>query len=577
MRKYLFCLFILVLLVTPLFASMYMFQMDHPVYDEMDALYVMEGKAAAMGIRPWSDTDVRHMLQDVKPKSSAGKALKERIESYLEDVERKNTRFLLDLSFTPGFAFHTNPDDFDAEEDWYTNNIQDDTLADAGIGLSYKENIYGYMDFSIGLNYAGLEDISDNNVTEDDIRYNEYFSTNILGVSEGTFSANMPYRALLVAGADGFRVNVGRDRLSWGNGMMGNLMLGDTLPYHNFFSATFTGSEHFSYQMLISFFAHSSDYINEGTFSGSGPDIGDDVDGLRFFLGHRFEVSLFDHRLTFAINESIMYQSESGYLNPGALNPLMFLHNLYISENSNSLMTAEIEWSPFRRWSFYLQGAVDEFSLPGEKSPPDKGSKPNAWGVMAGVRGVFPAGENYFYSGFEFVYTSPYLYHRTGDDDEAAYDLYYVSSIRAYDDDDGMKILTRYLSLPYGSDAIAGLFRFGYNDIDSFKVEGDVMFMAHGIVSAYSSIREYTGSESVATTPSTENAFTDEDYDSLYNVLSDGEVEYSLIFGAGGEKQVTKWFSFDASLYFNVYWNKDNLSTCTKFDIQLAVGLKFFI
>lgn len=560
-------LVVLLLALSELSASMYMFQMDHPVYDELDALYVMEGKTAALGIRPWSDTDVRHMLQDVEPSTWGAKVLKARIESYLEPLE-KSTRFQIDPSVTPGLALHSNPDDFDDETDWYTNKIQDDTLADIGLGFTYKNYLAGYMDFSVGFNYAGLENYSENEATSDDIRYNEYFSTNILGLSEGTFSANMPNRAFVVAGADGFRVNIGRDRLSWGNGMMGNLMLGDTLPYHNFISATFTGSKHFSYQFLMSFFTHSSNYLNDY-------DIGDDVNALRFFLGHRFEFSFLDHSLKFVVNEAIMYQSESGYLNWAVLNPAMFLHNLYISENANSLVTAELEWSPFKRWSFYVQGAVDEFSLPGEKSPPAKGSLPNAWGVMAGARGVFPYKENYFYSGLEFVYTSPYLYHRRGDDQTSAYDLYYVSSIRAYDDDGGLKILSRYLSLPYGSDSIAALLRFGYNDIDLFSVESDIMFLVHGIVSEYSGVWEYTGTEEAVSTPSTTNAFVDDTYDSVFGVLSSGEVEYSLVFGAGGEMQVTRWFSFETSLYFDLCWNKDNAASDLTMDVQFALSLKF--
>ena len=557
-KKLIITLLALALAVCQLSASMYMFQMDHPVYDEMDALYIMEGKTTGLGIKPWSDTDVRHMLQDVTPSSDTAKVLKAHIESYLESLEKK-TRLYFDVSITPGVAYHTNADEFDSADDWYSDSTLDDTLADLKLGFSYKEYLMGFVDFSVGFNYAAFEDLDD--ITDFDIRYKEDGATNILGVSEGTFSANMPNRAFLVTGGDGFRANVGRDRLSWGNGMMGNLMLGDTLPYHNFFSATFTGSEHFSYQMLISFFTHSVDYINKS--------IKDDVNGLRFFLGHRFEFSFLEHRLKFVLNEAIMYQSENGYLNPGVLNPLMFLHNLYISENANSLVTAEVEWSPAKNWSLYMQAAVDEFQLPGESS-----DLPSAWGLMAGVRHISPKGINYSYSGFEFVYTNPYLYHRT----DSEYDLYYTAAIRAYYDeddyvDDGMRILIRYLSLPYGSDSIAGLYRFGYNNLQRYKLEGDVMFLVHGIMNEYS---EVNSKQDYSSTPTTSNSsYTGDYYSSLQ--LEDGEVEYSLIFGGRGSLKITRWLSLSGSMFFNIYWNKDNVDENNAMDVQLSLGLKIEI
>lgn len=552
----------LVLLAGALYASMFMFDMDHPVYEEMDALYILEGKTEAMGIRPWTDADVRRLVNAIAPRTETGKAIKRRIESYLAEAGDKDFKFLHEFEITPGVALHTNKDDFDLAEDWYSVNVQDDSLLNLGLGFLYQDYIAAYAEFSLGFTFADADDYSDGNNTpaSSDDRYKEYLSTNIPMISEGNISMNFPNRAYFVFGNKALRVAVGRDRLSWGNGMMGNLMLGDTLPYHDYISLTFTGSNNFNYQMLFSFFTHSVDYTKE--------DDREALEGLKFFYGHRFEWNFLDHSLKFVVNESVMYQSESGHFDVRVLNPLMVLHNFYIAGNSNSLLTMELEWTPFQKWTFYLQLAIDDLAV-GEDSAPDDGASADGYAAMLGVKGVFPKKENYLYTGFELVYTSPYMYHRATDRSSAAYDLYYVSSLRM--NADGLKIISRYLSLPFGSDALAALFRVGYNHLDKFKVESNLMLMAHGIISKDSTLKWYTGDEAVPTAPSTENDFAEDHY----GELSEGEIEYSAIIGGEGEMAVNEWFSIKGALYLNMYLNKDNEDSSLTGDLQLSVGLRF--
>ena len=114
---------------------------------------------------------------------------------------------------------------------------------------------------------------------------------------------------------------------------------------------------------------------------------------------------------------------------------------------------------------------------------------------------------------------------------------------------------------------------FGYNDIDLFRVEGSMMFTAHGIVSKDSSVHQYDGTgQVVPSTPSTENPFAGEN--GAWE-LSSGTVEYSFVFGGEGEMKVTSWFSFSASAYFCLVWNKDNVSKPCAFDTQLSLGAVF--
>lgn len=548
MRK-LSCLAIFLFLPVLVFsASLEMFHMDHPVYMEMDALYTIEGKASPLGSRPWTEIDVEHLLSAVSPRTEGGKRLKERLEGYIRP--EKDFRGLFNAGFTPSMYVHSNPKDYGKAEDAFDIDIVNRPVADIALGLTYKEYIAGYMDFSLGFNFA------DASSGETDPRYRNAFSTNIPFASEGTISMNFPNRAYVAFGFDAFRIAGGRDRLSWGNGIMGNMMIGDTLPYHDYLSLSFTGSDWFSYQMLVSFFSHSENFSVE--------DDRVPLHGIRFFLGHRFEMRFFSGKVKFTVNESIMYQAEDGYLDPRLLNPLMFLHNLYMAGNANSLAVFELEYAPVNSVSLYLQFAIDDFAMPNEPQPgKDAGASSDGWGLMGGIRYAQAlASGDYFYGNAEIVYTSPFLYHRADDTEKSAYDLYYVSSLRVQDG--GVKSISRYLSFPFGSDAVAALLKFGYNDIDLYRVEGNIFFMAHGVIRKDSITTQYTGPASVPVAPSTSNPF---------DPAESGEVEYTFAFGGEGTVDPLSFLSIDAGAYCFFIWNKDNSPSPCSVDFQLSLGL----
>ena len=373
---------------------------------------------------------------------------------------------------------------------------------------------------------------------------------------------NFPNRAYVAFGFDAFRIVGGRDRISWGNGVMGNMMIGDTLPYHDYISLSFTGSEWFSYQMLISFFSHSANFLDT-----TSPDSDrNPLHGIRFFLGHRFEFRFLADKIRLTVNESIMYQAADGYLDPRLLNPLMFFHNLYMAGNANSLAVFELEYAPAKYINFYLQFALDDLAMPTEPQPgKDAGASADGWGFMYGLRYAQPISSegDYIFGNAEFVCTSPFLYHRALDKNESAFDLYYISSQRVLDG--GARKISRYLSFPFGSDAIAALIRFGYNDIDLFEIEGNLFFMAHGVIGKDSITTQYNGpSDESMAAPSTSNPFNPEE---------NGSDEYTFAFGAEGKVSPLSFLSMDAGAYCFFIWNKDNDPSPCSIDFQLSLGL----
>lgn len=546
-------------------SSLSMFSLDHPVYTLVDNLYLAEGKSVPLGSRPWTETDVEHLLSWLDIKTEEGAKLKKCIEDYIKTSD-KDFIWKFGADFTPTMYVHSNPEAFStADDSFYDNDILNRDVIGLSFGMEYRNIIAAYMEFSWGLGFSDATDGVSENVSE--YRYNKVFSTNIPFISDGMVSLNFPNRTYLAFGFDAFRFVVARDQVSWGNGVMGNMILGNTLPYHDYISLTFTGSRNFSYQMLVSFFSHSANQSQNMDDSGIYLPSWDryPLKGLRFFLGHRFEFSFFEGKLTLALNESIMYQSKESYLDPRVINPLILLHNLYIAGNSNSLASLEIEYAPINNLSLYIQFAVDDLAVAGEPKPGNNGASSDGWGIMGGLRFNLPQKSgNYFYGNFELVYTSPFIYHRALDGE--SWDLYYVSSNRYMSG--GVKFITRYLSFPFGSDAIAGLLRFGYNDIDLFKAEANIFFMTHGIIDKFSKTDYFSESSGKPqNTPSTENPFDN---------TEEGVPEYTLAIGGEGSINATSYLTIDAGAYFITVWNKYNVARKTAFDFQLSMGLSIY-
>lgn len=531
-------------------SSLRIFELDHPVYDEMETLFVLEGKSSPMGSKPWTETDVQHLLARISPDSELSQNLKSRIEGYISE---KDNGLIFNAVINPQLMVHSNKDSFNKVDDVAASSLLDDQAATIGLGYYYKNNIAMYMDASLGVAPADAGDDASK-------RLSSAFGSNIPFLPDSLNIMNFPYNAYFNAGSEALRLFIGRGQVEWGNGAMGNMMLGNTLPYHDYLSLTFTGSRHFSYQLLTSFFSHSANKKDE-----SDREI---MRGLRFFLGHRFEFAFFNDKLTFAVNDGIMYQAENGYFDLRLLNPLFFMHNGFMAYHSNSLLTLEAEYSPIKNLSIYAQLGIDDLAVAGEPKPGESGGSANGVGAMAGLRWTVPVSEkSYGYGNAEFVYTSPYMYHRALKDDGGTNDLYYVSSNRFMNN--GLKFVERYLSFPFGSDAIVCQVQAGYNAPGLYDIKAKASFMAHGVMDKNSTIRQYKDGEKVVHAPSTSNPLAVSG-----NEDKGGVIEYTLRTGVEAEYRPVAYLPINAGIYLITVWNKGNYSVPVSFDVQFNLGFK---
>ncbi len=122
-----------------------------------------------------------------------------------------------------------------------------------------------YMDLSVGVTPSDVHTVSQTTLLPADYtnnRLNLKWGTNIPYLKDPLNIMNFPNNAYLAVGTSAFRLVSGRGKVEWGNGVLGNMVIGNTLPYHDYISLTFNGSNKFTYQLLSSFFSHSVNKLN---------------------------------------------------------------------------------------------------------------------------------------------------------------------------------------------------------------------------------------------------------------------------------------------------------------------------
>ena len=540
--------------------------LSSPIYGYMDALYVLEGHAAAQGARPWTNADLRQQLDRIKPTSKAAENLYDEIGAFLEGNENNKVSGSWNISIEPAMALHSNDEYFDESDEW-ASPVQNNKLIKGEVGFYAMDYFAGKFGLSLGLrdsaNSRGYADEDGSYYfqdSSDEDRFNSIFSTNIPLISAGSIDTDVTDNSFISLGTPYISIALGRGQVSWGNGTMGNLILGNTLPYHDYISISASNNTWFDYSMLISFFSHPQNYYQNFT---------SEIHGIQLFIGHRFEFRMLSDKLRLTLNEAIMYHSPDNTVDFRIFNPLLILHGLFIPANANSLASFEIEYSPVKNLQLYLSMALDDLAVGDEPKAPENDATLNMWGITGGVRSAIPMNEGYFSIIGEVAYTSPFMYHKdsyqNGEYSEKYnYVLDYVGSVRLSNG----RYRREYLSYPFGSDALAVLGGFSYTVPHGWSAGLKLFFMVHGVTDENSIAKKYDGSETyVPGWIATKNPFDPAEY---------GDISYTYNIGLDGEYYVLDNLSFSSSVDFVYIVNFDN-KPGNQFDIQWTVGMKYSI
>ena len=234
----------------------------------------------------------------------------------------------------------------------------------------------------------------------------------------------MPHRAFLAAGGPMWSFQIGRDRLSWGTGHMGNLSVSDNPDFYDFARFSFF-TRIFKYSSLVVQMPLDirDGFLCPSVFPGSAVPDGNLYRTMnRYFYLHRLDFMLFD-RLTIGISEGVMVGNAPMELR--FLNPMMVFRQLIAwtqydrwgGENQlgkagymvGSFFSAEVNWNIKNSLSVYGQFVMNEFEMPDELERLSYPS-PNGLGFLLGIQysHSFSNWASVFF--FEFVHTSPFLY-----------------------------------------------------------------------------------------------------------------------------------------------------------------------
>ena len=501
------------------------YSVDTELYKTISQIYILTGHAQPSATGPWSGDELLKMYEAIDrsqvPDFMLGKydaALKELgaapkiefkggatqfsgtldLELYMHTYDSsclENPYQRTDVAGLTDYAFegrswwfgkdlnHITPFFKLSWETWLTNHFY--TAFDFGLQNAFRGNEGGELGSTIiNTNIPMLQNLN--------------FSIKVLDI------ASFPHRAFAAIGGDGWSFEAGRDRLSWGVGTTGNVVLSDNFPYHDMVRLTAYG-EKFKYTYLVSFFPAKQNYYNkEGkSYNGTGYNNSTQtLDGLLFFSSHRFEGRFFNDKLGFALTEGLIYMSETNSLQFAALSPIYFMHNAFMPNNSNSTLAFELDWAtPIKGLNVYGQLLLDQFTMPGFEDPVGPGksysSSPNGNAFLCGAKYITGMQGGVLTINPEFAYVSAFCYLRDGVSEY--YGMDYTGAIRsrlyAYEDR-GLSTDILYedyvIGYKYGPDCIvANLSGSWEGERLSFNAKGlFIMYGTHDLWTKWCSCRK---------------------------------------------------------------------------------------
>lgn len=376
-----------------------------------------------------------------------------------------------------------------------------------------------------------------------------------------------PFEAGGSFGNEFFNFFIGRSRQEFGNGITGNMLIGDNFSYQEVTKLSFF-SDIFSYYLSLTHFDNVEDN-QDFRFSGLHQNR----------LIHRFDFNLFN-KLRFAVNVGAHMLSDAPF-DLRMLNPMMIAHNwnnnseevIWEERNGdeiNNIFGIELEYALLPRLMVTGQFVLDQAQIYGE----DGSEVPSAMGFLANVKHVASFKTGYLESYIEGAYTSPYLYlnHKKTksidgyekDKDENIQpiykyeDNYMLDFLVGYRYDQNNYSEYEYSGYIYGPNAIVLSAGTEYSSFKGWNINADILYMLHGI----------NGKESWR------NKSNREEY---IDFKCDNVTEHTLLLKAGGSYTLFDGFELTAAFGATFKWNYRNQEGEYKDFIQAAVGISWTI
>ncbi len=395
-RSFCFAVAFLVLSTQSVFSAPFrIVSVGDPVLRDIRAIVREAGKSLASYTPPLSSDEIQAALNDIDydALSSPGRSAYDRIRKAL-GARPPLEDGLFGVDATPSVSaeasVRTNP-----EIEWTSASALFPAAFKLPLEFYFADSVYAAGDLQISRDPSFH--------SEDD----SFFSTNIPFSGE-EFDMNMPLRSFMSAGGPWWNFQLGRNRLSFGAGVTGNMAISDTPDYYDFARLSLF-SPNFKYSLLVA----------QLPLTTSG--LGTEYDGAlaettnRYLYYHRWDMRLYE-RVSIGIGEGCMVGNsplELRFLNPLAMYHGFFAWKDYPSDDGEligSLLSLDIDWAIAPGWAAYGQFVLNDYQTPYEKEKWPDAAHPNGLGYLGGIEWTTAAGPWLAECNFEAVYADPYLY-----------------------------------------------------------------------------------------------------------------------------------------------------------------------
>ena len=553
------------------------------IYHRIEALCSRAGVIGPSSFSPMSANTLIHALEriDTSALAELDNAEYQRLYKELteEDYIFKSGIFTLDMN--PNVNLGINIADY---SDFDYGNTKSETPQP-----NRKENTlvpYRYEDalLSVGLNmdfgdYIHLDSRFDLK-NPNNAMYESTLGFLFSSVTDNKgLSAEWPYRAGASIGNDYVSFIFGRFPHSIGNGVTGNLIIGDNFDYQEVALLSLI-SNYFTYNISVTRFDQQNLDGNHGflrnKFTGN----------QQIRVVHRFDINIVN-KVRIALNLATIYNS-SALFDLRFFYPFMISHNYnnYLNgtkkssyDEANNLLSLELEWNITNGFSTSLQIAVDQFQMPWETWT----DLPLAFGVLWNIKHSATIKTGTINSWFEATYTNPYLYlngkyttdEETGEITSIDYNLDYIVGYHSnYFDDYG------YSGYVYGPDSIIFSLGSSYTESnDKFEIGGNILYKISGNKGVRHKVQGPNN-----TIIDMDNAIIENNPEEfIQNIITPSggwkNAEHLLKIAIYGNYKFGPYSWGNVELYsalgFNTYFNYNHIVGKTEFQPQWMFGAKY--
>lgn len=509
------------------------------LYDDLERLMLESRISPLSSTYPFTGNEIEYVLSEISVSSlsNQGSILYFRVLETIDPQEsKKGVSYDFGLEVNVETYLQTEKDNDEWIYDYYDRQALFELDFEFGVNDIFWAGVS--IPFQKGMDYYRYSDGAESNLT--------------LLWNLDQIDAQFPFFALSSLGGDNWSVLFGRDLLNYGVGESGSFTISDDASYHDFFRAS-TFWDKFKYTFtLVNIDAIDVDGL---TSYDADEDITTDY---KFFIGHNFEFRPFNN-FSISLNEALT--RGGGPMTLGYLNPFMVLHNLSLTDITesiygNSVMTISGEYTPFRNISIYGEFCLDQYQTisEGSRDDEDYDGDPNAYGFLFGATYLLNRDKVSVLFNAEFAYTNPYLYRSTDSWSLYAITMYYHS---VYNDSNDTVVES--LGYEYGPDIV--LLNLS---VDTTLLDGDltIYFEYINILKGECDLTDST----------------DDDDSDFWDSPSGDTIFERNIFTLNTEYMLTDWASVYSQISALFYQNVDNEEgdDITDFQFVFGTNLKFF-